>query len=204
MARPTPKGRLDALTDGVFAVAMTLLVIDLKLPESFHPASNGQLFAGIGHLGSLIVSYVVSFFVLGIRWISLSRLIDEQAKIDRPFVLLSIGHLFFITCMPFSTMVVGRFIDIPAAVWLYGANTIAAALMVMVLVAHAEPRALLRNEIFLAMLWLLFVVALSVVASFYNTTLSMWLYALNILPPLFVRRILAALPSEPQPRGRRR
>jgi uncharacterized membrane protein len=194
MARHTPKGRLDALTDGVFAVAMTLLVIDLKLPESFHPASNAELFVGIAHLANQIVSYVVSFFVLGIRWISMSRLIDEQAKIDRAFVLLSIGHLFLITCMPFSTMVVGRFIDVPAAVWLYGANTTAAALMVMVLVAHAEPHALLRNEIFLAMLWLLFVVALSVVASFYNPALSMWFYALNILPPLLVRRLLPAEP----------
>jgi TMEM175 potassium channel family protein len=193
------KARLDALTDGVFAVAMTLLVIDLKLPESFHPTSNADLLRGVGHLGNQMVAYVVSFFVLGIRWTSVTRLIEVEATIDRPFIMLSILHLFLISCMPFSTMVVGRYIDIPAAVWLYGANTAAAALVMVALVAYVEAgrEGLRRNEIFLSMIWLLFAVALSVAASFFSTALAMWLYALNVLPPLLLRRIL------PQPKRRR-
>lgn len=151
-----------------------------------------ELIAAVSHLGNQVVGYVVTFFVLGIRWTSISRLIDEEATIDRPFVMWSIFHLFLITCMPFSTMVVGRYIQIPAAAWLYAANTAAAALVVMILVRRTEPhaRALYRNEIFLSMVWLLFVVLLSMAASFFDTALAMWLYALNILPALFLRRLL--------------
>jgi uncharacterized membrane protein len=186
------KARLDALTDGVFAVAMTLLVIDLKLPESFHPTSNAELMAGIGHLGAQMVAYVVSFFVLGIRWTSITRVLDAEARLDRAFVILSIVHLFLISCIPFSTMVIGRNPGIPAAVWLYGANTVAAALVVVALVRHVEPdaRALFKNEIFLSMIWLIFVVALTVAASFFVAGKAMWLYTLTALPPLLLRRLL--------------
>ena len=194
------KARLDALTDGVFAVAMTLLVIDLKLPESFNPASSAELWAGIAHLGSQMIAYVISFFVLGIRWTSITRVLDEEARLDRAFVILSIVHLFLISCMPFSTMVVGRYIDIPAAVWLYNANTAAAALAMIALVRRTEPDApaLFKNEIFLSMVWLLLVVALSLAVSFYNSGLAMWLYVLTVLPPLLLRRLL------PPARQRRR
>jgi TMEM175 potassium channel family protein len=186
------KARLDALTDGVFAVAMTLLVIDLKLPESFHPANSAELMAGIGHLASQMIAYVISFFVLGIRWTSITRVLDEEAKLDRAFVILSIVHLFLISCMPFSTMVIGRYTDLPAAVWLYGVNTAAAAIVMLALVHRTEPnaRALFRNEIFLSMVWLLFVVALSVAAGTYIAGKAMWLYVLTALPTIFVRRLL--------------
>jgi uncharacterized membrane protein len=186
------KARLDALTDGVFAVAMTLLVIDLKLPEGFHPTNSSELLAGIGHLGSQMIAYVISFFVLGIRWTSVTRVLDEEAKLDRAFVILSIVHLFLISCIPFSTMVIGRYTDVPAAVWLYGANTVAAALAMVALINHTEPnaRALFKNEIFLSMVWLIFVVALSVAASFFVAGKAMWLYILTSLPTLLVRRLL--------------
>jgi uncharacterized membrane protein len=61
------KMRLDALTDGVFAVAMTLLVIDIKLPESFHPASAQEFLHGIAELQTQFLVYVISFIVLGLR-----------------------------------------------------------------------------------------------------------------------------------------
>lgn len=186
------KARLDALTDGVFAVAMTLLVIDLKLPESFHPTNSGELLAGVGHLGAQMAAYVISFFVLGIRWTSVTRVLDEEVTPDRPFVLISIVHLFLISCMPFSTMVIGRHPELPAAVWLYGANTAAAALAMIALVRRTEPhaRALLRNEIFLSMAWLLVVVVLSLALSPFIAGKAMWLFALTALPPLVLRRIL--------------
>jgi uncharacterized membrane protein len=188
------KARLDALTDGVFAVAMTLLVIDLKMPESFHPANNAELLRGIGHLGAQMVAYVISFFVLGIRWTSVTRVLDEEVTPDRPFVLLSILHLFLISCMPFSTMVIGRHPELPAAVWLYGANTAAAAIAMIALVNRTEPhaRALFRNEIFLSMAWLLVVVALSVGVSFFAAGNAMWLYTLTALPAILLRRWLPA------------
>ena len=65
-----PKSRLDALTDGVFAFAMTLLVLDLRLPDTFHPASTAELLGGLRELSGQFLAYVISFFVLGIRWLA--------------------------------------------------------------------------------------------------------------------------------------
>ncbi len=63
-----PKCRIDALTDGVFGVAMTLLVIDLRLPESFQPQSAAEPLHRIDELGSQLLVYVISFYVLALRW----------------------------------------------------------------------------------------------------------------------------------------
>jgi uncharacterized membrane protein len=68
-----PKSRLDALTDGVFAVAMTLLVIDLRLPEGFHPADASELLHGLAELWNQALVYVISFYVLSLRWTGLVR-----------------------------------------------------------------------------------------------------------------------------------
>src|SRR5947208_418398 len=66
--------RLDALTDGVFAVAMTLLVIDLKLPENFHPATAAEFLSGLADLQTQFLVYIISFIVLGLRWMLLAKL----------------------------------------------------------------------------------------------------------------------------------
>jgi uncharacterized membrane protein len=65
-----PKARLDALSDGIFAVAMTLLVLDVRLPEDFHPRDAAELLAGLGSLWPKILPYVLSFGVLGLRWLA--------------------------------------------------------------------------------------------------------------------------------------
>jgi uncharacterized membrane protein len=65
-----PKARLDALTDGVFSVAMTLLVLDVRLPEDFHSADGGELLQGLVSLWPKFLPYVLSFGVLGLRWVA--------------------------------------------------------------------------------------------------------------------------------------
>src|SRR5260370_33827277 len=104
------KARLDALTDGIFAVAMTLLVIDLRFPQDLHPGSDRELLSAIGHLlwSGPFIAYLVSFFVIGVRWRTISRLRGPRAHVGKTFVRRAIVPLVFITCLPFSTMVAGR------------------------------------------------------------------------------------------------
>ena len=64
-----PRARFDVLTDGIFAVAMTLLVLDLHFPEDFHPADARELLRGIYELWPKFLPYVLSFLVLGLRWL---------------------------------------------------------------------------------------------------------------------------------------
>ena len=72
-ARGVPKQRLDALTDGVFAFAMTLLVISLDLPAGVKVADAAGLMALLGQLQDNLLVYVISFTVLGARWIRIAK-----------------------------------------------------------------------------------------------------------------------------------
>ena len=65
-----PKARLDAPHDGIFSVAMTLLVLDVRLPADFHPADGGELVQGLLKLWPKFLPYLLSFTVLGLRWIA--------------------------------------------------------------------------------------------------------------------------------------
>ena len=71
------KGRLDALTDGVFAFAMTLLVVNLDLPEDFHPTSAAELMSALLGLGDTFIAYVVTFLVLASFWLARARTKEE-------------------------------------------------------------------------------------------------------------------------------
>src|SRR3954467_173518 len=133
------KLRLDALTDGVFAVAMTLLVIDLKLPESFYPSNAEEFLHGRGQLQTQFLVYVISFIVLGLRWMSLAKMSRRHETVEENYVHWSLLHLLLITLIPFSTMVAGRYGALAPAIWLYCANTIIAALVALRLATLAEP-----------------------------------------------------------------
>ena len=74
------KGRLDALPDGVFAFAMTLLVVNLDLPEDFHPSSAAELISALLGLGGTLIAYVVTFSVLATFWLARARTRDPAGR----------------------------------------------------------------------------------------------------------------------------
>src|SRR5579884_917587 len=102
------KARLDALSDGIFAVAMTLLVLDVRLPEEFHPRDGAELLAGLAQLWPKVLPYVLSFGVLGLRWLSNIQIRSRAEFVGRDYVNWWLLYLFLITCVPFTTIVVGR------------------------------------------------------------------------------------------------
>lgn len=113
---------MDALTDGLFAVAMTLLVLDLRLPEDFHPADEGALASALLGLGPKFFPYAVSFYVLGTTWLANSKLRSRGEFLDRYYASWWLLYLLLVTCLPFSTSVVGRFVHHDTALWLYTLN----------------------------------------------------------------------------------
>jgi len=184
-----PRARLDALTDGVFAVAMTLLVIDLKFPESFKPASAEALIHGLDELKTQYFVYVLSFLVLGIRWMSLARLEGIAETVGKVFTLWALAHLFFITCLPFSTMVVGRYGEFPPAHWLYAANTLlgAVAAIGMMTVARAQMGV---EDVFEWRMGLVVVMVMSLLAvaiSLVDPRFALFPYVLNVIVPGLLR-----------------
>src|ERR1700742_4106814 len=114
-----PKARLDALHDGIFSVAMTLLVLDVRLPEEFHPRDGGELAAAIFNLWPKFLPYLLSFTVLGLRWLASIEIRSSAESYNRAYVNSWLFYLLFITFVPFTTIVVGRYGSLAPAVWLY-------------------------------------------------------------------------------------
>lgn len=118
------KTRLDALSDGIFAVAMILLILDVRLPEDFHPADGGELMRALAALWPKLLPDVLSFSVLGLRWLADVEIRSRAEYVGRGYVNWRLLYLFLITCVPFTTIVVGRFAHFAPAIWLYAGHTL--------------------------------------------------------------------------------
>lgn len=119
-----PKARLDALSDGIFGVAMTLLVLDVRLPDAFEPRDARDLIDGLLALGPKFLPYVVSFGVLGLRWLSNIRVRSNEEMCSKKYAEWWLIYHFLVTCVPLTAMVVGRYASLAPSIWLYAGNTI--------------------------------------------------------------------------------
>jgi uncharacterized membrane protein len=91
-----PRARLDALSDAIFGVAMTLLVLDPRLPDEFHPAGAPELLEGFYHLGPKFIPYVLSFVVLGLRWKSGVQVHNTAESVERGYFRWWLFYLLLI------------------------------------------------------------------------------------------------------------
>jgi len=186
-----PKARLDALFDGIFAVAMTLLVLDVRLPEDFHPRDAAELLAGIGSLWPKFLPYGLSFGVLGLRWLANLELRSSAEYVNREYVNWWLLYLLLITCVPFSTIVVGRFAHLAPAVWLYAGHTLLIAL-VGVHLADITPHVQRDEHLRLRQISGFLLVGTSLLAialSFVSPANAMWAFALNFAAPVMRVRL---------------
>jgi len=182
------KARLDALTDGVFAFAMTLLVLNLEFPDDLEITNGGQLLDAFREHASDLLLYVITFFVLGRRWFGQARIRPEPEEASDNYARWVLIHLFFITLMPFSTQIVGRF-EFAPAIWLYAANTMLAALAAIRLTYLAEGESGRRDpgngRLELALLVASAIV--SIVISVFDAGWAMLAYFLNFAAPVLHR-----------------
>ncbi|MYN15775.1 DUF1211 domain-containing protein [Rugamonas sp. FT107W] len=105
------KHRIEALVDGIFAVAMTLLVIELRLPEHAHLATEAALREALVELLPKLISWLVSFFVLAIFWIANHRLYSYVRHADPRLLWLTILSLSGASLLPFASAVNGQFVS---------------------------------------------------------------------------------------------
>ena len=182
-----PKSRLDALTGSIFAFAMTLLVLDLQAtPDGFDPQNGQQLLDGLVGLSDNLIAYVISFAVLALRWFAQARVPLGPEETTVAYGSMTLLYLFFITFVPFSTMFVGRYVYLPAAVWLYSANMIASSVVawIMAAMARSEGRQLSSSSSAAGSAVLLASAILSIVLTFVAPRWAMEAYFLNLLGPL--------------------
>jgi uncharacterized membrane protein len=100
--------RSEALTDGIYAVAMTLLVIELKLPDHKLIHSPADVTLALVELGPKLQAWVISFFVLAIFWMGHYRSHSHLRRADNSLVWLNVCQLAFVSLMPFSCALLGE------------------------------------------------------------------------------------------------
>jgi uncharacterized membrane protein len=101
------KNRLEAFSDGVFAIAITLLVIELHTPEV---GEGGSLAAALWAQWPSYVAYLVSFLTIGVIWLNHHRVFTQVALVDGPLLVLNLVVLLWTALIPFPTAVVARYL----------------------------------------------------------------------------------------------
>jgi uncharacterized membrane protein len=138
--------RLAALSDGIFAVAMTLLVLDLHLPTAAQVHGEGALMAALAALGPQWVAYGMSFLTLGIFWAGQQTQLNHMGEGTRDLTWIHLGFLFAVTLLPLSTRLLAEFITYRSALLIYWLNILAMGVMLYWSWSYAERAGLIKAD----------------------------------------------------------
>ena len=114
------KPRVEALSDGIFAIILTLLVLEIKVPHLADPSSANELLTALALLSPKIASWVISFFTVCVIWVNHHRLFKLFKGIDHGLFWWNATLLLFVSFIPFPTALMGDYLYNPVAVSLYG------------------------------------------------------------------------------------
>lgn len=145
IANQSPE-RLAALSDGVFAFALTLLVLDLRLPEAGSIHSEGELWHALASLTPSIVMYLMSFLTLGIFWNGQQTQMNFLARCDRDLTWMYIAFLFAVTLLPFSTKLLAAFISYRTALLVYWFNILLLGAVLYSCWRYANRAGLIKDD----------------------------------------------------------
>jgi uncharacterized membrane protein len=128
------KARLEALSDGVFAVAITLLILNVKLPHEV--ASNHALWSMLRQIAPNIAAYVLSFCIIAIFWNGHHTILSLAKKVDRPLIWMNLLYLMLVAFMPFPTSLLATYHHYQAAVILYSSVLVCIGLLHFILLSY--------------------------------------------------------------------
>jgi uncharacterized membrane protein len=184
------KSRIAALVDGIFAVAMTLLVLDLKLPEGVKMSSDAEVWRQLVELTGRFSTYALSFIVLGAFWVVHHSLFHFVRRVDRGLLWLNLLFLLFVTLVPFSTNLLSGHNNLQIPVVVYGINLLLISLTALFQLSYVSRRPELSHGQ-LTPSWIgnfrrrtavpVAIVALSIAISFYRPNLAMGAYWLLLV-----------------------
>lgn len=116
------KGRIEALADGIFAVAMTILVLDIRAPSYSVRLDRKAFDAFVGSLGDPLMNYLISFLLLSLFWIWHHRQSTRIRRTDPVHLAINLLFLAAVCLVPFSTSTLSRFMDILEADLIFHLN----------------------------------------------------------------------------------
>jgi uncharacterized membrane protein len=188
--------RLLFFSDAVFAIAITILVLDIRLPAGEEAFTNAQLVAQLLGIWQKYLAYIISFLVIGSFWISHHRKFRYIRRYDRNLLTLNLLLLMAIAFIPFPTSVISEN-GFRSATIFYALSIIVSGLMSVALWWYATRRnrltdapmdAGLQRQLFLAPLITIAVFALSIGIAFINNNLARFSWFLIFPISLYMRR----------------
>jgi uncharacterized membrane protein len=180
--------RTLTFTDGLFAIAMTLLVVDLAVPVIKDAHSVHDLAEALADDTATFVSFFISFAVIGRYWVAHHTFFSQLSRIDRSLISLNLIYLAFIAFLPFPTALLGRYFENPLSIAIYAINVGAVSGMEVVLFSWAQNHGLLRKRlppdvyrygVLMSLSPVLFF-AISIPIAFVSTTLAVCCWFLGI------------------------
>jgi len=138
--------RLAAVSDGIFAVAMTLLVLDIHIPTAAAVHSEGELLAALASMAPQWTAYLMSFLTLGIFWAGQQTQLNHIGDGSRDLTWIHLGFLFFVTLAPLSTRLLAEFITYRSALLIYWLNILLLGIMLYWSWSHAICHGLVKDD----------------------------------------------------------
>ena len=202
--------RLLALTDGVDAIALTLLVLQLQIPSTHvegdtHSAS--ALWSALNVDLAELSSYLVSFFVIAQFWLVHHRILRTMRGHSEGLAWRNFAFLLTLTLMPFTSDLLGRYGDNPLAITLFGINLVAISLTTQWIFVYAEDHDLLRDAQRsrfdetvgrVRAVLTVAVVSLALLLAWTDTSLARYVWLLFLVVPWFGSRIARRMSARTQ------
>lgn len=116
------KQRLETLNDGIFAIAMTILVLELKLPATDNVLSDSEILTYLKTVLQKIGVYLMSYLTLGLFWLGHSVQTKILTHTNKNLNWINLLFLFFVSILPFTTAFIGKFIYSKIGFWVYWLN----------------------------------------------------------------------------------
>jgi len=142
-----PLARLIVLSDAIFAFAITLLALDVRLPDLGASPTSDQLTRALSDLGPALTAFVISFTVIAAFWLGHVRTFRVITRLDGRLIVINLAFLFLIVLLPFPTSVVARAGNQPVAAVLYASFALAIGALSALLWSYAAEVAHLTDPV---------------------------------------------------------
>jgi uncharacterized membrane protein len=139
------KNRLENFSDGVFAFAVTLLILNVKIRDS-KVMDNHGLNTMLVNVVPHVATFAFSFLVIGVFWVAHHRIFSFVKVLDSTLLWLNIVYLLFIAVIPIAAAIISEYPFLPTAILLYSATLLVIALMHFILLEYMLRNKTLKHE----------------------------------------------------------
>ena len=137
--------RLSGISDGIFAVGMTLLVLTLAVPTAEQASNDADLGRALVNLLPSVVTYFMSFLTLGIFWVGQQTQLSQLERSNRDYTWLQLAFLLFVTLVPFSTNLLANHYQLRLALIEYWLNILVLGALILVAAEYAARAGLFNS-----------------------------------------------------------